>query len=146
MSRLMDAAKFEALAEDLARQHGDLPRWLASARAGAEALRGQADACVEAFRRRAAALGAEQLGSVSVSRVQADEKHVDCVQFSVERGRSRLLCVAIAQAQGGKVRLVGPFKQGKVEGPCGDYPLRGPEVEQALEQRMLDLLRQASSV
>jgi hypothetical protein len=146
MARLMDAAKFEALAEDLARQHGDLPRWLASTRAAAEALRAQAQACVDAFVRRAAALGADQLGSVSVSPVQADEKHVDCVQFSVERGRSQLLCVAIADAQGGKVRLVGPFKRGKVEGPCGDYPLRGAELEQALEQRMLDLLRQASSI
>jgi hypothetical protein len=68
------------------------------------------------------------------------------VQFSVERGRTLLLCVAIANAQGGKVRLVGPFKRGKVEGPCGDFPLRGAEVEQGLEQRMLDLLRQASSV
>jgi len=142
----MDPEKFEALAEDLARQHGDLPLWLAAARTGAEELREQAQRCVEAFRRRAQALGAAQLGSVSVSPVAADEKHVDCVQFGVERGRSLLLCVAIANAQGGKIRLVGPFKRGKAEGPCGDFPLRGPEVEAALEQRMLDLLRQASSV
>jgi hypothetical protein len=146
MARPMDTAKFEALAEDLARQHGDLARWLANARAAAEELRGQAQACIEAFVARATALGAEQLGSVSVSGVVPDQKHVDCLQFSVERGRNVLLCVAIATPEGGKVRLVGPFKRGKAEGPCGDFPLRGPELEHGLEQRMLDLLRQASSV
>jgi len=146
MARLMDTGTFEALAEDLARQHGDLPRWRASARAAAEELRGRAQVCVEAFVRRAQALGAEQLVSVSVSEVGPDQKHVDCVQFSVERGRSILLCVAIGNAEGGKMRLVGPFKHGKVEGPCSDFPLRGAELEQGLEQRMLDLLRQASSV
>jgi hypothetical protein len=142
----MDTAKFEALAEDLARQQGELPRWLASARGAAEELRAQAQACVEAFVGRARALGAEQLGDVAVSPVGPDRKHVDCVQFSVERGRSVLLCVAIGSAQGGKMRLVGPFKQGKAEGPCGDFPLRGTELERGLELRLLDLLRQASSV
>jgi len=141
----MNVGKFQALAEELARQQRELPGWLASARAGAEELRGQAQACVDAFVRRALALGAEQLGSVNVSALIPDEKHVDCLQFCVERGRSALICVAIAGPQGGKIRLVGPFKRGKAEGPCGDYPLRGPEVEAGLEQRMLDLLRQASS-
>src|SRR5262245_36917745 len=102
MVRSMDTGKFEALAEDLARQHGELPRWLAGARAAAEELRGQAQACVEAFRARAKALGAEQLGAVRVSPVEPDHKHVDCVQFSVERGRNLLLCVAIATPEGGK--------------------------------------------
>ena len=142
----MDSRRFEALAEDLARQHGELPRWLASARDAAEALRAQANACVEAFRRRAREMGAEQLTSVSVSPVSPDEKHVDCVQFSVERGRSVLLCVAIGSSEGGKMRLVGPFKRGKAEGPCGDFPLHGPELEQGFEQRLVDLLRQASSL
>ena len=142
----MDARRFEALAEDLARQHGALPRWLPGIREAAEALRGQAQACVEAFARRARTLGAEHLASVVVSPVSPDEKHVDCLQFSVERGRHVLLCIAIANAEGGKMRLVGPFKRGKAEGPCGDHPLRGAELEQGLEQRLLDLLRQASGI
>jgi hypothetical protein len=146
MARPMDSGKFEALAEDLARQQGDLARWLAGARSAAEELRGQAAACIQAFVTRARRLGAEQLGSVSVSPVEPDEKHVDCVQFSVERGRNVVLCVAIGTPDGGKMRLVGPFKRGKPEGPCGDFPLRGPELERGLEQRLLDLLRQASSV
>lgn len=146
MGRRMDTGKFEALAEDLARQHGDLPRWLAGARAAAEELRAQAQACVQAFLSRAELLGAEQLGAVCVSPVGPDQKHVDCVQFSIERGRDVLLCVAIATSEGGKVRLVGPFKRGKTEGPCGDFPLRGAELERGLEQRLLDLLRQASSL
>ncbi len=141
----MDPTKFEALAQDLARLQSDLPGQLADVRAAAEELRKRAHECVEAFCRRARELGAHQLEHVEVSTVGPDDKHVDCVQFSVARGRTALLCVAIADGVGGKVRLVGPFRQGKVEGPCGDYPLSGAEVEAGLEQRMLDLLRAASS-
>jgi hypothetical protein len=144
----MDSGRFASLAEDLARVQGGLSGRLGEVRAAAEALRGQAFECVEAFCRRARELGAHQLEHVVVSDVGPDEKHVDCVQFSVSRGRAMLLCVAIAgETEGaGKVRLVGPFKRGKIEGPCGDFPLRGPEVEAGLEQRMIDLLRTASSV
>jgi hypothetical protein len=62
--------------------------------------------------------------------------------FRVSRGRTELLCVAIAKGPG-KVRLVGPFQRGKQEGPCAEAPLRGPEVEKALEDRIEALVREA---
>ncbi|MCE2390121.1 MAG: hypothetical protein J4G09_01400 [Proteobacteria bacterium] len=140
----MGLERFEALAEELARRQAQLPERLSAAREAAEALRQRAAAAVAAFVTRARALGAEHLGDVVVSEVEPDEKHVDCLQFSVERGRHVLLCVAIAGESGGKIRLVGPFRRGKTEGPCADQPLRGPEVEAALDQGLLDLLRGAS--
>ena len=139
----MDAGRFRKLAEELASRDPGLPARLREVREAARDLRELAFQAVEAFRERAAELGAPYLGNVEVSAVEPDEKHVDCVQFRVSRGRTELLCIAIASA-GGKVRLVGPFKRGKTEGPCADAPLRGPEVEHALEDRVERLLREAA--
>ena len=139
----MDAGRFRKLAEELATRDPGLPARLREAREAARDLRELAFQAVEAFRERAAELGAPYLGNVEVSGVEPDEKHVDCVQFRVARGRTELLCIAIASGAG-KVRLVGPFKRGKEEGPCADAPLRGPAVEHALEDRIERLLREAS--
>ncbi len=139
----MDAGRFRKLAEELAARDPGLAARLRDAREAARELRELAFEAVEAFRERAAELGAPYLGNVEVSLVEPDEKHVDCVQFRVSRGRTELLCIAIAEGEG-KVRLVGPFKRGKSEGPCADAPLRGPEVERALEDRVERLLREAA--
>jgi hypothetical protein len=106
-------------------------------------LRELAFEAIEAFRERAAEIGAPYLGNLEVSPVEPDEKHVDSVQFRVTRGRTELLCIAIAK-EPGKIRLVGPFKRGKQEGPCAEAPLRGSEVEKALEDRIEQLVREAS--
>jgi hypothetical protein len=139
----MEIRRFEALAAELAGRQVGLPEQLALIREPAEQLRLQAERAVDAFRARARVLGAEHLTHVTVSRLEPDQKHVNCLQFSIERGRHTLLCVAIANADGGKIRLVGPFRSGKTEGPCAEHPPCGPEVEAALEQRILDLLREA---
>jgi hypothetical protein len=139
----VQAERFEALASELARRHAELPAQLARVRPSAQALREQAVAAVSAFTSRARALGAEHLTDVRVSPVIPDQKHVNGLQFSVERGRHVLLCVALANPDGGKARLVGPFRNGKAEGPCAEHPLGSPELEDALEQRILDLLREA---
>ncbi len=44
----------------------------------------------------------------------------------------------------GEVTLVGPFRRGKPEKPCSDYPLRGAELGRALEDLLLRLIRAAS--
>ena len=139
----MDTARFRKLAEELAARDPGLTARLRDVREAARELRDQAFEAVEAFRERAAELGAPYLGHIEVSAVEPDEKHVDCVQFRVSRGRTELLLIAIAECAG-KVRLVGPFKRGKSEGPCADAPLRGPEVERALEERVERLLREAA--
>ena len=70
------------------------------------------------------------------------EKHVDCLQFRVQRGRWELVCVAKPR---GAVTLVGPFKRFGSERPCEDQPLPSEAAEQALQARLLELIRQACS-
>ena len=64
---------------------------LRDVRDAARDLRELAFEAVEAFRERAAEIGAPYLGNLEVSPVEPDEKHVDCVQFRVARGRLELL-------------------------------------------------------
>ena len=139
----MDPQRFRKLAEELAAREPDLPGRLVRASAAAGALREAAARAVESFRSRAAELGASQLLSLEVSPVEPDEKHVDALQFRIARGRTELLCIAVARGAG-KMRVVGPFKRGKQEGPCADAGLTGPEVESLLEERLAALVREAS--
>ena len=139
----MDRERFRKLAEDLAQRDSGLAERIRAVQDAARLLRDQAFQVVEAFRERARELGAPYLGNLEVSAVEPDEKHVDGVQCRVSRGPFELLCIAIAQ-DAGKVRLVGPFKRGKQEGPCHEAPLRGDVVEKALEDRIEQLLREAS--
>jgi hypothetical protein len=141
----MDAGRFRTLAEELAAREPDLARRLARTREAASALRESAAQAVEAFRSRATELGAAHLGHITVSPLEPDEKHVDAIQFRISRGRLELLCVAIARGEG-KVRVVGPFKRGKQEGPCAEAGLTGPEIESLLEERLAALVREASEV
>jgi hypothetical protein len=141
----MDDQRFRKLAEELAARDPGLSQRLRQARDAARALRELAFGAVEAFRQRASEIGAPYLGNLEVSAVEPDEKHVDAVQFRISRGRWELLCVAIARADG-KLRVVGPFKRGKEEGPCAEAPLSGPEVEKLLEERLYALVREATRV
>ncbi len=141
----MDTLRFRKLADELASRDPGLTVRLRDVRDAARDLREQAFEAIEAFRERAAEIGAPYLGNLEVSSVEPDEKHVDCVQFRIARGRIELLCIAIAEGAG-KVRLVGPFKRGKQEGPCADLPLRGPEVVKALEDCIEQLVREALGV
>jgi hypothetical protein len=139
----MDLDRWRKLADELAGRDPGLTQRLRDVRDAARDLRELAYEAVEALRERAAEIGAPYLGNLEVSPVLPDAKHIDSVQFSVSRGRTELLCIAIAQAPG-KVRLVGPFQRGKQEGPCAEAPLRGPEVVKALEDRIEALVREAS--
>jgi hypothetical protein len=141
----MELDRWRKLADELAARDPGLTQRLRDARDAARDLRALAYERIEAFRERAAEIGAPYLGQLEVSDVLPDAKHVDSVQFSVSRGRTELLCIAIAKGPG-KVRLVGPFQRGKEEGPCAEAPLRGPDVEKALEDRIEALIREASAV
>jgi hypothetical protein len=141
----VDLNRFRKLADELASRDPGLTVRLREVRDAARELRELAFEAIEAYRERAAEIGAPYLGNLEVSAVEPDEKHFDSVQFRVARGRTELLCIAIAR-EPAKVRLVGPFKRGKQEGPCADAPLRGPEVAKALEDRIEQLVREASAV
>ena len=137
----MATDRFSELARELALRDRDLAARLERARARAAALREWAEHALQGFRDVARDAGAAHLAHVEVGPVEPDEKHVDCVQFRVWRGRWELVCVAKASE---KVTLVGPFARGKAEKPCADFPLDGRAVEQGLADRLLQLLRIAS--
>ncbi|MFQ5418033.1 MAG: hypothetical protein ACE5FL_13455, partial [Myxococcota bacterium] len=67
--------------------------------------------------RAAQAAGAEHL-TIDVSQVRLDDKHIRSVEFELMRGRHRAVVVAKSR---GEFTLVGPFDQGKVEGPCASF-------------------------
>jgi hypothetical protein len=141
----MDDKRFRKLAEELAGRDPGLAQRLRHTRDAARTLRELAFHAVEAFRQRASEIGAPYLGNIEVSSVEPDEKHVDAVQFKISRGRWELLCVGIARA-GGKLRVVGPFKRGKEEGPCAEAGLSGPDAEALLEERIAELVREATRI
>ena len=133
--------RFEALARELAERDHELPAQLAATAAPAERLHAHARACVEAFRRAARSRGAEHLTGIRVGPLEPDDKHIDCLQFRIERGRWGAVCVAKAK---GTVTLVGPFKRGQAERPCRDHPLASEAARDGLEDLLLALLRSAS--
>ena len=107
-----------------------------------EALRGRALGSVAAFVRVARERGGAHLTDIGVGPVESDEKHVDCLQFKVARGRWELTCVGKAR---GVVTLVGPYRRGKPEKPCAEFPLPGAAADAALDDLLLALLREASA-
>jgi hypothetical protein len=139
----VDRERFVRLAEELAARDRLLVSRLEEVREAAVRLREVAAEAVDAFRRTVHAEGAQHLADVEVSSVEPDEKHVDCVQVRIQRGRWEALVVAKA---GGKVTLVGPFRRGKTEQPCRDFELSGKQVEEGVEGLVDALIRQASQV
>jgi hypothetical protein len=137
----MEANRFEALARELAERDRAIGASLAEARSAAAELRRHAEHAVATFCAAARAQGAEHLTEIRVGPVEPDEKHVDCVQLRIARGRHELVCVADAE---GRITLVGPFRRGKQEGPCADFPLRGPELLLGFDERLVALIRTAS--
>jgi hypothetical protein len=137
----MEMRRFEELARELAARDVGLAAPLGKAREAAERLRSLAYERLEVFKAAAREADAEHLAQLAVGDVEPDEKHIDCIQFRVSRGRWELVCVAKADS---KVTLVGPFRRGKPEKPCADHPLQGEEVEDAFEDLLVRLIRTAS--
>ena len=137
----MSRKPFEELAAELAVRDADLPAALSVTRRSMELLRNRAADRVDNFIRAAVERGAEHLAEIEVSPVAADEKHIDCLQFRVSRGRWEVVCVGKPK---GLVTLVGPFKRGKPEKPCADHPLGAETTGSALDELLLDLIREAT--
>lgn len=106
--------------------HGDALR---AARSRADSLRAEVAAALSDFQDAARAAGAEHL-AFELSPVRVDDKHVRAMEFEIQRGRHRAIVVAKSR---GEVTLVGPFRQGKTEGPCRSFPFdAGAEIHEAL--------------
>jgi hypothetical protein len=137
----MNEKKFAELADELAERDRDLGSGLEAALGVARHLYDVADRALGAFCDAARARGADHLADLRLGPVEPDDKRVDCLQFRMSRGRWELICVSKAE---GKVTVVGPFKRGKPEKPCFDFPPTGDEVDQGLRDRLLELIRAAS--
>lgn len=113
------AERMEALGRDLgAREaaHGDA---LEQARVKAAALHEEVKAALERFADAAVAAGAPAL-DIRVTDPRLDEKHIRSIEFDLRRGRHTGIVVVKAR---GEITLVGPFRQGKTEGPCRSFPI-----------------------
>ena len=95
-----------------------------------------------AFHEAARAAGAPQL-EVELGATRADDKHLRAVQFDLRRGRHAAIVTVKSR---GEVTLVGPFRQGKTEGPCKSFPIDAEaEIETALGEFLTSFLREAAT-
>lgn len=115
---------------------------LEQARACAEKLRGIVAGALDRFHRAAAEAGAPHLRA-SLGEIRVDDKHLRAIEFDLWRGRYK----AIVTVKGrGEVSLVGPFRVGKVEGPCLTFPIDGEqEIESALGSFLERFLEEAAT-
>jgi hypothetical protein len=131
------AAHLSSTLSDLGRRLGERERQhlagLDAARRRAEALHALVSRGIEAFHAAVDAAGAPQL-RVELSAPRPDDKHARAVQFALQRGRHTAVITVKSR---GEVTLVGPFKTGKVEGPCLSFPL---DAEDDLHRALADFL------
>ncbi len=108
----------ESVGRSLGEREAGHREGLEQARVQAEKLRALVADAMERFQAAAAAAGAPHL-RIQVSPVRIDEKHLRSVEFELQRGRHKAIVTAKSR---GEVTLVGPFRVGKVEGPCLSFP------------------------
>jgi hypothetical protein len=95
---------------------------------------------LERFHGAAEQAGAPQI-CIELSEPRTDDKHVRSVQFDLSRGRHRAIVTVKSE---GVVTLVGPFRDGKTEGPCLRFEIaQGKEIEEALPILLEAFLDQA---
>lgn len=115
----------DALGEQLARLGAQLGAREAAhrdelerAEARAHELHAAVAAALDRFHGSAAAAGAPHL-RIELDAPRLDQKHIRSVEFSLTRGRWTGIVTVKSR---GEVTLVGPFRQGKTEGPCRSFP------------------------
>jgi hypothetical protein len=115
---------------------------LAQAEEVARALHARVAAALDSFHRAAAEAGAPHL-RVDMEVPRADDKHLRSVQFELLRGRHRAIVTVKSR---GEVTLVGPFRAGKVEGPCKSFPIGADaEIDTALGGFLEQFLAEAAT-
>jgi len=136
------ATRFAALGRALGERESEHAEGLEHARACAESLRDEVAAVLEGFHREAAAAGAPHL-RVDLSEVRVDDKHLRSMEFELSRGRHRAIVTAKSR---GDLTLVGPFRDGKTEGPCKSFPIDArDEIQGALAAFLESFLEEAAT-
>ncbi len=135
-------AQLEALGRTLGAREASHRAELERARAEAKKLRAQIEAALERFHGAVVEAGAPHL-SVEVSDIRLDDKHLRAVEFDLSRGRHKAIVVAKSR---GEVTLVGPFRAGKVEGPCNSFPFEAEaDIQAALAVFLANFLEEAAT-
>jgi hypothetical protein len=115
---------------------------LETARELAARLRSVVAQGLEAFHAAAAESGARHM-VVELSEPHTDDKHLRSVEFDLQRGRHRAIVTTKSR---GEVTLVGPFRQGKDEGPCQRIPFdAGDELDEGLAGFLERFLEEAAT-
>ncbi len=138
-----DSAPFEDLAAELAQRDRSWSSQVPVVRDALAGLRERAALAIGAFAKAASARSAAHLTDLQVGPVEPDEKHVDCLQFKVRRGRFEVVCVGKPR---GVVTMVGPYRAGRPERPCQEHPLPSVAACAALDALLLEFLRTATQV
>lgn len=134
--------QLESLGRTLGAREASHQEALARARSCATALRDQIAEALARFHAGAADAGAPHL-CVELSEIRMDDKHLRAVEFDLSRGRHRAIVVAKSR---GDVTLVGPFRAGKVEGPCLSFPFEAKtEIQAALVSFLTQFLEEAAT-
>lgn len=135
-------ARLAALGRTLGIREADHAAAIAQAQRCAESVRTDVAAALEQFHVAAAEAGAPHL-KIELSPIRTDDKHVRAVEFDLLRGRHQAIVVAKAK---GEITLVGPFKQGKAEGPCLSFPFDSrDEIQRALGTFLEKFLEEAAT-
>jgi hypothetical protein len=134
--------RLRGLGRELAAREASEAARLETARATARALHGVVADALAAFHEAARAGGAPQL-EVQLEAPRTDDKHLRAVQFALRRGRHAAIVTVKSR---GEVTLVGPFRQGKDEGPCKTFALDATgEIDAALGDFLAAFLQEAAS-
>ena len=135
-------ARLAALGRSLGEREADHRGQLDAARSCAESLHADVALALSRFHAAAAEAGAPHL-QIELSDVRLDDKHLRAVEFDLVRGRHKAIIVAKSR---GELTLVGPFHEGKAEGPCHSFPSDArPEIEQALASFLERFLKEAAT-
>jgi hypothetical protein len=136
------SARLATLGRELGERESEQGEGLERARACVEALREDVAKALEDFHRAAASAGAPHL-RIELSPVRVDDKHLRAIEFELHRGRYRAIVTAKSR---GDVTFVGPFRSGKVEGPCKSFPIDArDEVQDALVSFLETFLEEAAT-
>jgi len=134
--------RLAALGRELATREAGEAQALERARRAAAALHAVIADALAGFHEAAQAGGAPQL-RVTLEPPRTDDKHVRAVQFALRRGRHAAIVTVKSR---GEVTLVGPFHQGKDEGPCKTFPLDATrEIDAALGDFLDRFLHEAAT-
>ncbi|NNL85635.1 MAG: hypothetical protein HKP27_08290 [Myxococcales bacterium] len=136
------SSRLAAIGRQLAEREAAHREALSEAHRQAAELHADVTRALAAYNREVEAAGAPQL-RVAQSSLRPDDKHLRSVQFELARGRHRAVVTVKSR---GDVTLVGPFRLGKIEGPCKSFPFDSrEELTSALTAFLESFLEEAAT-